>query len=163
VSHWSDVVTVRLGELAVAKDQGRLAALGLGSCVAVILYDAMSRVGAMAHVVLPSRDDGRPGGVAKYADQAVPALAEEMRKAGANLRTTTAKLVGGATMFASLVQGGVMHLGQRNVESCRQALRGVGLHTIAEETGEEYGRSVVMDVSDGSVMVRSVGRGEKRV
>jgi len=157
-------VTVRLGEFAVAKHEGRLAALGLGSCVAVILYDPSNRVGALAHVVLPQQHTGfRKPGSAKYADLAIPLLVAEMRRAGASVGSTTARLVGGATMFASLMQPGAVHLGQRNVASCRTALAGVGVRTVGEEIGAEHGRSVVMDVSDGAVTVRSVGRGEKRV
>ncbi len=161
---WSNFVTVRLGEFAVAKDEGRLAALGLGSCVAVILYDSTNRVGALAHVVLPQQHTGlQKSGSAKYADLAIPLLVAEMRRAGASVGSTTARLVGGATMFASLMQPGAVHLGQRNVASCRTALTGVGVRTVGEEIGAEHGRSVVMDVSDGAVTVRSVGRGEKRV
>ncbi|MBL8978615.1 MAG: chemotaxis protein CheD, partial [Gemmatimonadetes bacterium] len=32
-----------------------LATLGLGSCVAVILFDPDRRIGGMAHILLPSR------------------------------------------------------------------------------------------------------------
>lgn len=161
---WSNFVTVRLGEFAVAKHEGRLAALGLGSCVAVILYDSSNRVGALAHVVLPQQHTGfQKAGSAKYADLAIPLLVAEMRRAGASVGSITARLVGGATMFASLMQPGAVHLGQRNVASCRRALAGAGVRTVGEEIGAEHGRSVIMDVSDGAVMVRSVGRGEKRV
>lgn len=161
---WSNATPVRLGEYALARGEGRLAALGLGSCVAVILYDAVAKVGALAHVVLPSDDAGRARGPsAKYAPAAVSLLASEMRKAGADMTKTTARLVGGACMFASLVPPGAVHIGQRNVESCRKALEAQGVPTISEDVGEEYGRSVVIDVADGTVLVRSVGRGEKRV
>jgi len=164
VNPWSDATPVRLGEYALARGEGRLSALGLGSCVAVILYEPDAKVGALAHVVLPSDDAGRSRGPsAKYAPAAVALLMSEMRKAGADPAKMTARLVGGACMFASLVPPGSVHVGQRNVESCRTALQTAGVRTVSEDVGAEYGRSVVIDVADGSVLVRSVGRGEKRV
>jgi hypothetical protein len=54
---------------------GRITTTGLGSCVAIALYDAVARVGALAHILLPdrglARDTGNP---ARFAETAVPAL-----------------------------------------------------------------------------------------
>ncbi len=157
-------MSVRLGDYALAKDEGRLAALGLGSCVAIILYDPTSRVGAMGHIVLPSKDLARDrSNAVKFADTAVPFLVGEMRRAGAHPDTINARLVGGACMFASLIPPGSIHVGKRNVNSCRAALETAGVPTVAEDVGAEHGRSVVFDVADGTVTVRGVGRGQKRV
>ena len=66
---------VRMGEYAVARGDGMLLALGLGSCVAVILLDRHARVGGMGHVVRPaaalSRGHDKP---ARSAETAVPLL-----------------------------------------------------------------------------------------
>ena len=161
---WKDILAVRLGEYAVVKDQGRLAALGLGSCIALMLHDSKAAVGGMAHVVLPARDsrsdESKP---AKYAVDAVPVLVEEMKRRGATVDHMTARLVGGACMFANLLPKGAIHMGERNVLSCRQALKHTGIPIVGEDIGDEYGRSVVFDVAAGSVTVRSVSHGERHV
>lgn len=164
MSAFEDIVSVRLGEFAVARDQGRLAALGLGSCVAVILHDPMARVGGLAHVVLPtasaSRDHSNP---LKFADAAVPNLIDEMVKAGAKAGGITARLVGGASMFSSLIPPDAETMGHRNVQACRDALAQREIEVVGEDVGAHHGRSTVIDVSDGVVTVRTVGRTETRV
>ncbi len=55
---------VGIADLAAATE-GTLTTIGLGSCVAIVLYDAQARVGGLAHVLLPARDpdpDPDPGG-----------------------------------------------------------------------------------------------------
>ncbi len=97
-------IMVRMGEVAVQQGSGTLAALGLGSCVAVILHDSQVPVGSLGHVSLPaaslSRDRSNP---ARTADTAVPLLVDQMLKHGAALKRTEALLVGGATMFSDLL------------------------------------------------------------
>lgn len=147
-----------LGEHAVRQGDAHLAALGLGSCVAVILHAAAPQVGGMAHVVLPSqslsRDRTRPG---RFAETAVPELLDEMQRLGADLKDITARLVGGAAMFSALIPAGTMHMGQRNVSACRLAVRKANLRLLAEAVGGERGRSLWFDVASGRVTVRSVG------
>lgn len=147
-----------LGEHAVRRGEAHLAALGLGSCVAVVLYDAEHRVGGMAHVVLPSqslsRDRARPG---RFPETAVPLLIEEMLRQGAEHRAIKARLVGGAAMFGSLIPAGTMHMGQRNVSACRAAVRVANVPVVGEAVGGERGRSLWFDVASGTVTVRSVG------
>ena len=164
MSPFRDIVSVRLGEFAVAREEGRLAALGLGSCVAVILHDAEAKVGGLAHVVLPdasaSSDRSNP---MKFGDHAVPQLVDEMVKAGASEPRIAAKLIGGACMFSSLIPADAETMGERNVRACREALDVRGIPVVAEDVGARHGRSAVLDVADGSVTVRTVGRGTIRV
>jgi chemotaxis protein CheD len=134
---------VGLGEIAVAQGNGRLTALGLGSCVAVILHDPEGKIGALAHVLLPTQ---------------VPAIVQEIKQQGAVLQRTVAKLVGGSTMFGDLLPTGTVHIGERNVLACRYALRQAGIPVVAEAVGGRSGRSVFFDVASGTVTVRQVGR-----
>ena len=52
-------VLVGISELEAARAPGTLGALGLGSCVAVILHDGHARIGGLAPVLLPSPSVGR--------------------------------------------------------------------------------------------------------
>src|SRR6476646_3167371 len=95
-------VRVKVAELAVARDEQTLITIGLGSCVAIVLYDGTTRVGGLAHVLLPdesmARDRANP---AKFPASAVTLLLSEMTRLGADPRRVRAKLVGGASMFAN--------------------------------------------------------------
>ena len=72
-----EVVSVAIGQWAVAAAPSRIRTL-LGSCVGVVLYDRVARLGGLAHVVLPSARGAvdHPG---KYADTAIPAVIAELR------------------------------------------------------------------------------------
>ena len=152
---------VGIAEMAVSGD-GTLATLGLGSCVAIVLYDAEARVGGLAHILLPeasmTRDHANP---ARVPETAVPALLERMAAQGADVRRITARIAGGASMFASLLPRGVATIGSRNVEASRRAVAAAGLTIVGEDVGQEHGRSVFLRVADGQVEVRSLVRGSR--
>jgi chemotaxis protein CheD len=154
-------IRVKVADLAVASD-GTISTIGLGSCVAIVLHDAKAQVGGMAHVLLPSeamsRDKTNP---AKFPATAVPLLIAEMRKLGASLDRTRAKIVGAASMFGNLMPAGGINLGERNVTAARAVLAEVGVPIIAEDTGSDYGRSVFLYVLSGRVEVRSLRKGSR--
>jgi chemotaxis protein CheD len=136
--------------------------IGLGSCVAIVLYDSVAKIGGMAHVMLPdetmARDRSKPG---KFAGSAVSVLIGDMTRLGAVRNRIRARLVGGASMFASLLASGGMNIGPRNVEAIRAALRAARIPIDAEDVGSDYGRSVYLTLADGTLEVRSLKRGNR--
>jgi chemotaxis protein CheD len=157
-------IVVNVADFAVARERGRLTTAGLGSCVAVALYDPMVRIAALVHVLLPSVSAGRgPIRPAKFAETAVPFLLDEMRHAGA-AGPYLAKLAGGARMFAALLApaaGGGVNMGERNVAAARRALEATGVRLVAEDVGGEHGRNVAVDVATFTVTVTSLERGTR--
>lgn len=157
-------VLVRVAQARVAGRGEILVALGLGSCIAVLLHDARARIAGMAHVLLPSpRVSATNANPAKFASTAVPALLGEMEAAGAVGSRITARLAGGASMFGALLSPGVVNTGERNVEAARCALATARIPVVAEEIGGEHGRSVYLDPVDGSVRVTSYQHPEVRI
>lgn len=152
---------VKVAEWAAERGEGVLVTLGLGSCVAIMLYDAESRAGAMAHVLLPSISLARDtSNRAKFPETAVPLLIERLKALGADPRRLSAKLAGGASMFSQLATVGTIQMGERNVLAARSALRGAGIPIVREAVGGERGRSVRFYLKDGRVEIRSVGTNE---
>ena len=153
---------VRIAHLAVSRGAGRLMAVGLGSCVAITLYDPKHRVGGLAHVLLPdpsvARDATNP---ARFASEAVPLLVEAMRAQGGQAPYIV-RLAGGAALFGTMLGTSAGQMGERNVKAARAALERAGLRITAEETGGDAGRSVTLDVATGELTVRGV-RGGLRV
>ena len=154
-------IRVRVADYAVSQGAIVLSSVGLGSCVAIALWDARSGVGGLAHILVPSpalaRDTTNP---AKFPSTAIPLLVEEMRRRGAS-QAITAKIAGGASMFASLLPPGAINMGERNAVATRQALAEAGVHLVAEDTGGEHGRSVFFHLRDGSLHVRSLKVGDR--
>jgi chemotaxis protein CheD len=156
-----DNIRVKVADYAVARGDAIIATIGLGSCVAIALYDPQACVGGLAHILLPaegmSRDHRNP---AKFPGTAVPLLLDEMRKLGAK-GPFQGKLVGGASMFASLLPQGGVNMGDRNVDASRRALTQAQIALVAQDTGGSYGRSVYLHVRDGRIVVRSLANGER--
>ena len=71
----------------------------------------------------------------------------------------TARLVGGASMFAALSPPGTIQMGERNVVASRQVLNSHGIPLVGEAVGGDYGRTVRLDVANGTLEVRSVTHG----
>lgn len=154
---------VRIAHHATAKGSGRILTIGLGSCVAITLYEPLSKVGGMAHVLLPDPSVARDNqNLAKFATTAVPLLLSEMRARGMRA-TPFARLAGGASLFGNLLGSAQGQMGTRNVAAARAALREAGIGVRAEETGGEGGRSVVLEVESGRFIVRSMRGGEREL
>jgi chemotaxis protein CheD len=153
-------IIVRVADLQVGVAGDLLVTVGLGSCIAIVLHDRTARVGGLAHVLLPSpalsRYDAKP---AKSPHTAVPRLLELMGARGASPRRVTARLVGGASMFAALSPPGTIQMGERNVVASRQVLHSHGLPLVGEAVGGDYGRTIRLHVADGTLEVRSVAHG----
>lgn len=154
-------VRVKVADYAVASD-GLITTVGLGSCVAIALYDPVARVGGLAHVLLPSetmsRDRSNP---AKFPATVVPIVLDEMTKRGAVPSRIRAKIAGGASMFGNLSVSAGINIGERNVTAVRDVLARRGIEIVAEDTGSDHGRSVYFYVADGRVEVRSVRKGSR--
>lgn len=155
-------IRVKVAECAVGRDEQTLITIGLGSCVAIALYDSTVRVGGLAHTLLPdetmARDRTNP---AKFAASAVTLLLAEMTRLGADAKRIRAKLVGGASMFANLLPAGGINIGDRNIAAARQALARNGIGIVAEDVGSDHGRSVHFHLDDGRVEVRSLKKGNR--
>jgi len=169
VSPELESVAVGLGELAVARagsaKKRQLVAHGLGSCVAICLWDQGTSVAGMAHVVLPGSDPhGKPN--ARFALSALPALFEAMTAGGASpdTRKYQARLAGGARILAIDGSGSLPRIGDKNVEAVREALSAAGVKIVAEDTGGGQGRTVWFDPSDdGRIRVRAIGAPERQI
>ena len=161
MSDQSSEIRVKVADYAVAAE-GTIATIGLGSCVAIILYDATAHVGGMAHVLLPneamSRDRSNP---AKFPSSAVPLLLSEMRLLGAKPERVRAKIVGGASMFGNLIPSGGINIGERNIAAVRSVLSDAKVPIVAEDVGSDHGRSVFLHLNDGHVEVRSLKKGSR--
>ncbi len=153
-------IIVRVADLRIGRTEDILVTIGLGSCVAIVLYDAAVQVGGLAHVLLPSPalSRGSPN-PARVPQTAVPALLSEMASAGASPRRIKARLVGGASMFAALATPGTIQMGERNVVAARQTLASAGIPIVGEAVGGDYGRTVRLHVRNGRLDVSSVMHG----
>jgi len=148
-----DYRIVGIAQMAICHAPGELACLGLGSCVAVILYDPGARLGGIVHVLLPKAPDNCESHE-KYADTGTRKLVKELLAKGATRDRLVAKLVGGAQMFANLNLS-VSDIGKHNLEEAKRTLRELGIKLVSENTEGNRGRSAYLDTQTGKVTVET--------
>lgn len=154
---------VGIGEIIVSHNPDVLKALGIGSCVAVILYDKEAHIGGLAHVMLPESKDyvGRIhnsrsiDNLTRYADIAIPKMIDDMEKAGANIKSIRAKIAGGAQMFPD-IKGDIGNVGIRNADAVKKSLKEKNIHIEAEDIGGNFGRSVRFDITTQKVSIKTI-------
>jgi len=144
----------RMGELCASSTEG-LVALGLGSCIGLVLLDRRKGVAGLAHVVLPAADGHYDLNPLKFADNAVPELIDRVARLGARKPMLEAVLVGGASMFAGT--GSTLEVGTRNEAAVREALATARIEIAATATGGTRGRTVRVNPATGVVTVRVAG------
>jgi len=154
------MIVVGMADLNVTKSPGVLTTLGLGSCVGIALYDPLSKVAGLAHIMLPdSKAIQNNSNKAKFADTALVKLIEDMERLGAKRRSMKAKIAGGAQMFAFNATNDNLRVGDRNVEATKKMLMLHGIPLIASETGASFGRTVELYAEDGRFLIKAIGQG----
>ncbi|MBI4733469.1 MAG: chemotaxis protein CheD [Rubrobacteridae bacterium] len=154
-----ELFNIGIGELKVSKDrQSTIVTRGLGSCIAVCMFDKVSKIAGMAHIMLP-QDNGRDTMLtARFADTGVPRLYEAMVKEGANPSNMIVKIAGGARMFQMPGGNSLLEIGERNAEVVKKAINERKLGIDAADIGKDYGRTVELSVATGELVVKAIGR-----
>jgi len=72
-------IDVRIGEVKVSRGKVILQSKAIGSCIAIVAYDATKPIGALAHVMLPGRAPAKKAvEKTKYAADAIDAIVNKM-------------------------------------------------------------------------------------
>ncbi len=155
----AEMIKVGMADLNICHSPDAITTLGLGSCVGVVLYDKTKKIAGMVHVMLPDSTKVRQNqNKAKFADTGIDLLIEMLRKEGANVYALTAKIAGGAQMFAFTSNNDMLRVGERNVEAVKEKLKSIGIRILAEDTGLNFGRTVEFFPETGDFVIKSVGK-----
>jgi len=160
----SEIIKVGMADLKICKSPNGLTTLGLGSCVGVALRDPVTKIGGLAHVMLPdSKAIKNNSNIPKFADTGVEELVRQMVAAGAGRTKLVAKIAGGAQMFSFQNNSEMMRVGDRNVEAVKKKLQELRIPILAQDTGLNHGRTVIFYPETGDFVIRSVGKGEHTI
>lgn len=153
----SDMGSVYLhsGQIHVSTAPCRVTTI-LGSCVAVGIFDPATGVGGLNHFLLPRGNAGGASSAPRFGNLAVGQLVAAVVAAGGRRETLRAKLFGGACVLAAFKKDKAQHLGSRNVEVAREALRAEGITVVAEDVDGNNGRKLIFQTHDGTAWVRSL-------
>lgn len=156
------MIKVGMADLNIAKSPDSLTTIGLGSCIGIAVYDPTTKIGGLAHIMLPdSTRMKNNSNIAKFADTGIEELIKRMTAAGASKIRMVAKIAGGAKMFEVSGLSEVGNIGAKNAEASKKKLRELGIRLVAEDTGLNYGRTVELYCENGDFLIKSVGKENK--
>jgi len=138
-----------------------LVTYALGSCIAVIVHDPVTRVGGLLHFLLPESTLDRQKAERNpyvFADTGILRLFQAACEMGANKRRLVVTAVGGAQMMD---KESVFNIGKRNCLAMRKIFWKEGIMVRAEDLGGEISRTVRLEVDTGRVWLRGAGEKEQ--
>ena len=160
----SEPVKVGMADFKTGRHPGNLISYGLGSCIGIACFDPVTKVGGLAHIMLPDSKQSRASEIpAKFADTGLPLMLGDVLQLGASRSRLVAKMAGGAQMFAFANATDIMRVGARNAEAVKKLLQEMKIRLVAEDTGGTYGRTVQIDLATGIYKVKTIDKGEKEL
>jgi chemotaxis protein CheD len=142
-----------IGEMVMSSSSDtHLVAYGLGSCIALAVWDPRTKVGGLAHFMLPAGPVNATSPV-KFIDTGLDTFLKAVEAKGAVVNRSILKAAGAAAM---LTVGGGLAIGKRNAEAMSAALAERGLALTATALGGTAGRTVQLEVADGRFLIKSL-------
>ena len=159
-----EMIKVGMADLKLCISPDSITTLGLGSCVGIAIRDPQTKIGGLAHVMLPDSTQIRNNSnIAKFADTGIAELVNQMINAGAKQSRMVAKIAGGAQMFAFQNKSELVRVGDRNVEATKKTLQNLHIPILSSDTGETFGRTVEFYPETGDFIIKAVGKPQKTI
>ena len=154
-----NMIKVGMADLNTCASPDAITTLGLGSCIGVVLYDPRKKICGMVHVMLPdSSAIKKNDNLAKFADTGIKQLIEQLEQKGVSRMSLSAKIAGGAQMFAFNTANEMLKVGLRNAEAVRKVLASYRIKIISEDCGENYGRTIEFYPETSELHIKAIGK-----
>lgn len=157
----SEIIKVGMADLKICQSPDAVTTLGLGSCVGIAIRDPGTKIGGLAHIMLPdSTAIKNNSNIPKFADTGIEELVRQIVAKGGSRARLVAKIAGGAQMFNFNTKNEMIRVGDRNVEATKAKLAQMRIPILAQDTGDSYGRTVVFYPETGDFVIRAVGKAQ---
>jgi chemotaxis protein CheD len=148
-------VVVGVGEMAVSNNiQVTLSTYALGSCLGVVAYDPIARVGGILHLMLPDStlSPGKAvGQPAMFADTGLPLFFRSLMGMKADRARLRLCVAGGASVLSGPDS---FKIGDRNVSATRGFLARNGFVVRHAALGGTVNRTLHLEVGTGNVTLK---------
>jgi chemotaxis protein CheD len=145
-------IRVHIGEFHASKEPVVIETL-LGSCVAVCLYDPLSRIGGLNHILLPGRADMKHFDTAsRYGINAMELLINRVMELGGMRRNLVAKVFGGANVMPTVFREDGM--GSRNAKFVLEFLYNEAITVLSQDLGGHDTRRIYFHTDTGDVFLK---------
>ena len=147
-------IVVNIADMKVSDNpEEKLITYSLGSCIALVLYDPVAKVGGMIHVMLPdSSIEKNPDKMnpLKFVDTGVPILFKTLFKMGAKRNRIVTKVAGGSNVMD---KSKYFNIGERNYTALRKMLWRNNIMITGEDVGGSKSRTVKLFMDTGKTVV----------
>ena len=156
-------IKVGIGDMKFTRGGGTIITYALGSCIGITFYDPAIKLGGLLHIMLPNRSDPNDPKIYKYADSGIREMVRKLSAFGMVKSRTVVKIAGGAKMFDIKGNTDFGNIGQRNAAMVKKILMEERMRITSEDAGGAYARTMLLNVDNGDVVIRTVGRPEKHL
>lgn len=151
-------LVVGVADMAASNDPGTiLTTYSLGSCLGLTVYDPVTKVGGLLHLMLPdSSIDPVKARTSPYmfVDTGVPRVFQAVYSLGGDRSRVVVKVAGGAQF---LDNNRVFNIGERNLSSLTTLMARNGHRLQAQDVGGTSSRTLKFDLGNGEVSIHSPG------
>jgi len=126
----------------------------LGSCVAVCLWDPVTKIGGINHFLLPNFS-GEGIASPRYGNIAIKELLHRLTQLGSQKHNLLAKMFGGACVLEAFRQR-QHHLGTKNIETAQELLKSESIPVVGHDVGGQRGRKLIFHTDDGAAWVKAL-------
>ena len=135
----------------------------LGSCIGLVVYDTVAKVGGILHYMLPESDIDKTKAEKNpfmFADTGIPRLFKGAYKFEAKKNRMKIYVFGGAQI---LDQKGFFNIGKRNYMALKKMFFKNKVIIDTEQVGGEVNRTIRLEIKTGDVFVKTSGSKEVSV
>jgi len=134
-----------------------LVTYSLGSCLGVVFYDTVLRIGGMVHCMLPLSQIDTHKAEEKpfmFVDTGVMKLLDMMFQRGCRKKDLIVRVAGAARLMDN---SNLFRIGERNYAVFRKVMWKNGLLIKREDIGGEQSRTLRLHIATGQLIIRSGG------
>ena len=151
---------VQVGDMKLGAKDDEIVTHALGSCLGLMVYDPVAKVGGMLHAMLPLSKINPEKAAANpymFVDKGVPILFKKVYGLGGQKSRLIVKAAGCGSPIG---KNEMFKIGERNYTVLKKMLWKNGVLLKAEEVGGSISRTVYFDISTGRVTIKN-GRQER--
>ncbi len=149
---------VAVGDMKIGRDDDTIVTHALGSCLGLMVYDPVARVGGLLHAMLPLSKINPEKAAANpfmFVDTGVPALFKALYGIGGQKTRMVIKAAGCGN---PLGKNEMFKIGERNYTVLKKLLWKNNILLEAEDIGGTASRTVHFDMAAGQTVISSGGK-----
>jgi chemotaxis protein CheD len=155
---------VGVADMKVSNNPGEsIITYSLGSCIGLVIYDPVVKVGGMLHYMLPDSSIDKNKAAARpymFADSGIPRLFKSAYQLGAAKQRMKVYVAGGAEI---LDQQGFFNIGKRNYMALKKLFFKNKVMISQQDVGGNVNHTVRIEIATGDIYVKTSGSGEVKI